>query len=274
MIINKTIDLVQNLLDDKKIPSAQISNAVLGLGYTGVELEFNGDSTEMGVAYTLPELFKNRSCTKINFAGILTERTVQELLSWGKNSLSLKRIIGIATLNAFSQFYIHNNRTQYQFLTKDLFQYVDLNQGTKVTFIGLIKPMIKQMAKFTKNIVIIEKNLEFSEEFKDFTLKRDINNLDQEDLDTDILICTGTSLINNTLEHILEVYKTKAKFKCVIGPSASMIPDILFEEGIDLVGGMKFENSAKTFKVLQEAGGTKFFKKYAHKYNIIKQSKY
>ncbi|TXT65156.1 MAG: hypothetical protein BAJALOKI3v1_130060 [Promethearchaeota archaeon] len=272
MIIDKTIDLVQNLLDDKKIPTPEISNAVLGLGYTGVELEFRGSNNEIGVAYTLPELFKNGSCTKINFAGVLTDRAVQELLNWGKNPLSLERIIGIATLNALSQFYIHNYRTQYTFLTEDLFHYFNLNEDTKVTFIGLIKPMIKKMAQTTKNIVIIEKNLEFSGEFKDFTLRRNINNLDQEELDTDILICTGTSLINNTLEHILEAFENKAKFKCFIGPSASMIPDILFEEGIDLVGGMKFENSAKTFKVLQEAGGTKFFKKYAQKYNIIKQS--
>jgi len=268
MIIEKTIDKMIDLLDDMKEPIPQVSNVVIGLGYTGVEIKFNNNSSQLGVVYTLTDLFKDKSCTKIDFAGNLTKMTVQELLLWGKNSLNLEKIIGVATLNALSQYYIINN-SEYVFLNKDLFEYLDITKSTKVSFIGLIKPMIRQFSETTQNITIIEKNLEFLEFFKNFKLKRDIADLTQEDLETDILICTGTSLINNTLEKILETYGDNAKFKCLIGPTASMIPDILFNYGVDLVGGMKFKNTASVLKILQEAGGTRFFKKFADKYNIL-----
>lgn len=273
MIVDKTIDKIINMLDGMKEPDLQISNVVIGLGYTGVELKFNDNSTQLGVAYTLPKVFKDKSCTKIDFAGNLTKMKVKELLLWGKNSLNLEKIIGIATLNALSQYYIHDNSSQYKFLDKDLFEYLDINKSTKVSFIGLIKPMIKQFSKITQNITIVERNLEFSEFFKKFKLKRDITDLTQGDLKTDILICTGTSLINNTLEKILDTYGDKAKFICLIGPTASMIPNILFGYGVDLIGGMKFTNNAGALTVLQEAGGTRFFKKFGKKYNILSNNK-
>jgi len=56
----------------------------------------------------------------------------------------------------------------------------------------------------------------------------------------------------------------------MIGPTVSMIPDVLFESGVDLVGGMTIQNSQETLKILQEGGGTRFFKHYGKKYNIIK----
>ena len=50
-----------------------------------------------------------------------------------------------------------------------------------------------------------------------------------------------------------------------------MIPDILFEKGVDIVGGMEIVDSEATLRVLQEGGGTKLFKRYGKKYNLIKK---
>jgi uncharacterized protein (DUF4213/DUF364 family) len=49
-----------------------------------------------------------------------------------------------------------------------------------------------------------------------------------------------------------------------------MIPDILFDHGVDIVGGMEVLDSKSTIQVLQEGGGTKYFKKFGKKYNLIK----
>ena len=98
-----------------------------------------------------------------------------------------------------------------------------------------------------------------------------IEKLKDEELYTDILICTGTALINNTIELILEKFKNRARKIILIGPTASMIPDILFDYGVDIVAGMKILNSDATIRVLQEGGGTKLFRKYGKKYNLIKE---
>ena len=95
--------------------------------------------------------------------------------------------------------------------------------------------------------------------------------LKDEETFTDILFCTGTTLINDTLENILEKYKRKARKIILIGPTASMIPDILFDYGVDIVGGIEIFDSETTIRVLQEGGGTKLFKKYGKKYNLLKE---
>jgi len=269
MIIEKTIEKITQIEDENKITPPKVSKVVIGLGYTGVELKFSDNTLQLGVAFTLPDFLLNKGCSKINFAGNLTEKKAQELLNWAKNEASLQKVIGIATLNAFSQYILQSKKAEYKFLHKDLIKYLDPNNDMKVTFIGLIEPMIRQISKITKNILIIEKNLEFSQFFEKFKLLRSIDEISQDDLDTDILICTGTSIINDTLEKILDTFRKKANFIALIGPTASMIPEIFFDYGIDLIGGMTFKNSEATFRVLQEAGGTRFFKKYASKYNLV-----
>ena len=145
-----------------------------------------------------------------------------------------------------------------------------VKKDTKITFIGLIKPLIREISKMTKSIRIIEDTLLITPEFKHFECQKSYTQLEDEEISTDILICTGTTLINNTLESILEKFKGKAGKIIILGPTASMIPDILFEYGVDIVGGMEIFDSKSTLKILQESGGTKIFRKFGKKYNLIK----
>ncbi|MHA1916468.1 MAG: Rossmann-like domain-containing protein [Promethearchaeota archaeon] len=45
---------------------------------------------------------------------------------------------------------------------------------------------------------------------------------------------------------------------------------MLFEHGVEIVGGMDFFDSESALRVIQEGGGTKMFKTYGKKYNLIK----
>lgn len=267
MIINSTLKITAQKLFKKYNPKPSVSRVVIGIGYTGVELLIENNSY-LGVAYTLPDVLSDKECTKIDFAGILTEKPVSDLLQWSLEPPSIRKIVGIATLNAVSQYLLMKDES-YESLEEDLFHYLRVDNGSSITFIGLIKPMIRRLSKTTKKITIIEKNLELGPFFKQFTLARNIKELNEEELRTDILICTGTALINGTLDHILDVYRHHADFIALIGPTASLLPDFLFDNGVDLVGGMFFNNPAASLRILQEGGGTKFFKKYGRKYNLI-----
>ena len=267
MILEKTIELINQKLSKEKEIQPDVSQVVIGVGYTGVEAIIDKDPF-LGVANTLPEALTNKECSKIDFAGSLTEKSVDELLEWSLKPPSIKKIVGVATINAISQYVLQTDDS-YTFLEEDFFNYLKIGKKTSVTFIGLIKPMIRRIRDITKNITIIEKDLEPSSFFEKFTLVQNIRKLKKEEITTDILICTGTALINGTIEHILEVYKEDADFLAIMGPSASILPDTLFKEGADLLGGMYFNDSAASLKVIQEGGGTRFFKKYGKKYNVI-----
>lgn len=270
MILEKTVDLVKQIYKIRKIVPPKVTRVVIGLGYTGVEVTAYAYEPFLGLASTLPSIIKSTDCSKIEFAGNLTDKTLSELLSWSYQAPSLKRIIGIAALNGISQ-HILKIINPYTVLKGDLLKYLDINNKIKVTFIGLIKPLIRKVGKLTKTITLVEDSLSISPEFKKFTCKNNIEQLDHDDLSTDILFCTGTTLINNTIEDILEKFRRRARKIILLGPTASLIPDILFDHGVDIVGGMEIFNSENTFRILQEGGGTKIFMKYGKKYNLIKE---
>ena len=269
MILEKTVDLIRSIYRYHRIIPPKINRVVVGLGYTGVEIFALSFDPFLGLAYTLPNVIKNFNCSKIDFAGSLTEKKIEEILGWAYAAPSLKKIIGIATLNALSQ-HILEILNPYKMLKVDLIEYLKINKDTKVTFIGQIKPLIQKISKITKSITIIENAILESSSFKEFKIKSNINQLEEKDFITDILFCTGTTLINNTMENILQGFKRKAKHIIVIGPTASMIPDIMFDFGVHIVGGMKILNADATLKILQEGGGTKIFKQYGMKYWLIK----
>jgi len=234
-----------------------------------VEVSAHGLKPFLGLAATLPSIINTTDCSKIQFAGNLTKKNLSELLSWSYEPPSLKRIIGIATVNAISQ-HIFKMKNLYPKIMGDSYEYLDINQDTSITIIGLIKPLIRKLSEITQKIILIEDTISGSSEFSKFPFKNSIDQLEKEELSTDILFCTGTALINNTIEDVLELFRNKAGKILLIGPTVSMIPDILFDYGVDIVGGMEIFDSEATLKVLQEGGGTKIFKQYGKKYNLYK----
>ncbi len=270
MILEKTVKLINQIYKIHKIVPPKVTSVVIGLGYTGVEVSAHAFKPFLGLAATLPSIIKRTDCSKINFAGSLTDKTLSELLSWSYEPPSLKKIIGIAAVNAVSQ-HIFKMENPYPKIMGDSFEYLDIDQDTSITIIGLIKPLIRKLSEITQKITLIEDTISVPPEFSKFLVKNNINQLEKEELSTDVLFCTGTALINNTIEVILDIFKNKSGKILLIGPTVSMIPDILFDYGVDIVGGMEIFDSEATLKVLQEGGGTKIFKQYGKKYNLYKK---
>jgi uncharacterized protein (DUF4213/DUF364 family) len=269
MILESTVKLVLDIYKYHKIIPPRVSKVIIGLGYTGVELEALAYDPFLGLAATLPAIIQSINCTKIDFAGSLTDKSFKELMSWSYQPPSLERIIGIATLNAASQ-HILAVKNPYKEFDGDLADFLKIEQDTKILFIGFMKPMVRKILNKTKFITIIDNNPLINSSYQNIPILNDIDDLKESDLLVDILFCTGTSLINSTLKRILSVFRKKAKCIVLIGPTISFLPDILFDKGVDIVGGMTITDSESTVRVLQEGGGTKFFKKFGRKYNFVK----
>lgn len=269
MILEKTLELLLQIYKYHKILPPKVTRVVVGLGYTGVELAAYAYEPFLGVAQTLPSVIHNTDCSKIDFAGKLTELSFLELVNWSLEPLSLEKTIGIATLNAASQ-HVLAIKNPYEELKNGLIDYLKINEKTRVNFIGFIGPMIKKINAITKNITIVDDNPVTKTLSGNFNIKSNIDQLNEQELNVDILFCTGTSILNDSLENIISVFKKNANHIVIVGPTISFIPDILFDYGATIVGGMKILDSEATLRILQEGGGTRLFKKYGKKYNFIK----
>ncbi len=88
----------------------------------------------------------------------------------------------------------------------------------------------------------------------------------------DVLIVTGVTLVNHTLEEILKVARQDAEI-AVIGPTASMLPDALFARGVRVVGGVWVKKPDELLDVLAAGGsGYHFFDNLAPRIVIEKES--
>ncbi|WP_243669339.1 DUF364 domain-containing protein [Methanoculleus chikugoensis] len=63
------------------------------------------------------------------------------------------------------------------------------------------------------------------------------DNADAEVRRADMLVITGTTLINNTLEPPLLALARPGASIVVVGPTASMLPDAFFRRGVTILGG-------------------------------------
>ena len=270
MILEKTIDFVNQIYKTQKIEPPRVTKVVIGLNYTGVEIKTHENVPFLGLASTLTNLKKKNDCSALKFSGNLTSKPLRELLNWCFELPNIKKIVGIATLNSVSQ-HVLSVIKPYKKLSENLVEFLRIDNHTAVTFIGLMKPLIRKVGRKTKLITIVEDTIPVNKEFEKFNFKQSIQGLKSKELSTDILICSGTTLLNDSIEKILELFRKKAQKIIILGPTASILPEILFTYGVDIIGGIKINDLNAVFQVIQEGGGTKLFKPYVEKYNLIKE---
>jgi uncharacterized protein (DUF4213/DUF364 family) len=88
----------------------------------------------------------------------------------------------------------------------------------------------------------------------------------------DVLIITGVTLLNHTLQPILAAARPDAEI-AVIGPTASLLPDALFARGVRVMGGVRVKKPDELLDVLAAGGsGYHFFDKLAPRMVIEKPS--
>ncbi|HCS74670.1 MAG TPA: Fis family transcriptional regulator, partial [Clostridiales bacterium] len=85
----------------------------------------------------------------------------------------------------------------------------------------------------------------------------------------DLLVITGTTLINDTLEGLLSMAKPGAEI-VVTGPTVSMLPDAFFFRGVTSLGGIVVTDADALLDIISEGGsGYHFFGKFADR-SVIK----
>jgi len=263
-IISETIAALQAELGPD-LHGLMVDRAVIGLFFSGVKLS-NGSC---GICFTpvkeIPEsVCCPSSAAAMPNAGRLSGVPVTDYVEYLRQGRPLKTALGLAALNALSQTCWRDNSSRsYTILPiDDTLNDLDIPGDAYVVVVGALVPYLRMLKKRGRPFGILEKDLR--------TLKEDELPffIEPEEATAaigraDRMIITGTTVLNGTLEGILDAAKPEAEI-AVVGPTASMLPDAFFRRGVTVLGGVECTDADLLLDTLAEGGsGYHFFGKSA-----------
>jgi uncharacterized protein len=249
MISEQTYNLIKtkysNLLEKLTIADVRI-----GLHLSAVKLS----DGSVGVAGTLNE--SKVHCTKVNrdFADFtpsqIRGRGVTGLFEATKKS-NVIDTLKIAVLNAISSRLISNS--VYKIIEDaDPIDLIDLKSAKTITIVGAFQSYIQKISDTNNTLHVLEldKNALTGDHQKFYVPAEEYSRVIQV---SDIVIITGLTLVNNTIDGLLASVKPGTQV-IVTGPSGNILPDILFENNVSIIGAMRITNPELLFTIVSEAG--------------------
>lgn len=209
------------------IPTDPENDLKQGANNFGVVL-LEDDSVGVFFVNLSPEV-KNRS--KNHDFSSLTGNNPLEVAKKLRSSDILDRSLALGSINAMSQHFF--NAINFEFdLTTDSMGLLNLKAGDVVGMVGFFPPLVRQIERLSLKLIIIEKKEQLVKKTDTWEVSLDPARLS----DCNKILCTSTTVLNNTIDEILQHSSHAEKFS-VVGPSAGFIPDPLFKLGVDVIGG-------------------------------------
>ncbi len=248
-----------------------VERAVIGLFFSGVKLS----DGSCGICFTpvkeIPEsVCCPTSAAALPQAGKLRGKPAGAYLEEMNDGRPLKRALGIATLNALSQscWNAHPPLDYAIEYDKDPLDGISITDDAFVVVVGALVPYLRMLKQRGRPFAILEKDVR--------TLKEDElpffagpDQATEKIGQADLLIVTGTTLINGTLEGILESAKPGAEI-VVVGPSVSMLPQALFRRGVTAIGGLVCTDADRLLDILSEGGSGYHFTGSSARLTVIR----
>ncbi len=263
MILSETIHyLLEN--QENRLKELTITKLVMGKQFTAVMLS---DGSCGLAAAEIPE---KTQCShgKIRIHGEFAPgnfkgNTVYKLFSYEDNDCRISFSVKLAVINAISEKEISNGK--YHIVKhKDTLEVLDIGSLSKVTVVGAFHSYIKKLAETGCILKVLELNEDaLSDEHKHFFVP--VHQAESILSESDIVIITGSTLVNETLDDLLGMIKNNAQI-AVIGPSSSLFPDVLFDRGVTIIGATVISDKETMFRIISEGGsGYHLFEKCAYK---------
>ncbi len=270
-ILQQTITLLKNKLG-QRIDDLYIERIVIGIFFTGVKLNNGHGGLCFTPVKTIPEAVCCPSSAKaMPQSGKLRGAKVSKILDGMFFGNAMRRAIGIAVMNALSNTVWEEEGYSGYTITKNVDPMDDyiFPEGGKAVVVGALVPYLRMFKTQKRDFSILEKD---TSTLKPDELARHVPDERAPEVvsQADLLIITGTTLINDTLEELLATAKTGADI-IVVGPTASMLPEAFIERGVLSIGGVMVTKPDELLDILAEAGsGYHFFGKSADKVAITK----
>ena len=90
--------------------------------------------------------------------------------------------------------------------------------------------------------------------------------------EADVLLITGSTLVNDTLEDLLALAKPRAQVT-VVGPTVGLLPDAFLYRGAQVLGSVRITEPDAFLDILAEGGGAPdFLGRSAQKVALVRRS--
>jgi uncharacterized protein len=267
MILQQTYSFIQSEREFN-LNGLLIHKVVFGLRLTAVQLS----DGSCGTASTVDEENPHTNKKDRDFGDFspskYSGRSVVELFATEKKS-GLIDTLKIAVLNAISSRMIET--AGYRIIKdKDPVDLIDINSGKKITIVGAFNSYIEKISATNSILRVLELDENaLPEQHKKYYVAAE--RYPEIIPDSEIVIITGLTLVNNTIDGLLETVKP-GTMVIVTGPSANIIPDVLFRNKVNIIGATRVYNSEMLFKLVSEAAaGYHLFKYCAEKICILNE---
>ena len=139
----------------------------------------------------------------------------------------------------------------------DAFDAADIHPADKVVVVGAFVPFLRALKQRRQPFIVLEQNPATlkADEMPFFRPAEEARTVISE---ADIVLITGSSLVNNTLEDLLGLAKPGARVT-VVGPTVGMLPDAFLRRGANVLGTVRLIAPDAFLDVLAEGGGAPDF---------------
>jgi uncharacterized protein (DUF4213/DUF364 family) len=207
------------------------------------------------------------------FPGKLRGRMAKDLLKETAAASGIRRAVGVATMNALAEL-CWQRRTPAAVELRagvDAYDAADIRPGEHVVVVGAFVPFLKALKGSGQRFTVLEMD--------PATLKPDelpyfrpANEAGLVMPNADVVLITGTTLLNDTLENLLALCRPDARV-VVVGPTVGLLPDAFLRRGVDVLGGVRITAPDAFLDVLAEGGsGYHFFGRSAEKVVLMRRA--
>ena len=271
-ILHETLAAIPEILGPE-LDAITVERAVIGLFFTGVKLSDGSAGACATPIKTIPEaVCCPSSAMAMPFPGKLKGRPAFDLAREALGDNGIRRAVGIAAMNALADT-CWRRRPQPDTelrLGIDAFDATEMRPADKVVVVGAFVPFLRELKRRRQPFLVLEQDPATlkPEELPFFRPAEDAASVVPE---ADVLLITGTTLINDTLEDLLSWAKPSARVT-MVGPTVSLLPDGFLRRGAEILGTIRITDPDAFLDVLAEGGsGYHFLGLTAQKVVLVRQ---
>ena len=265
-LLAETTDLLHAILGPD-LAGLTVSRVVVGLFFTGVMLS---DGATGAAATPLRELREAVCCPSSAAAmplpGKLAGRPAGDLLRQLDAPDPIRRAVGVAAMNALTAAAWARRPSPAVSLEPgvDAYDAARIRPGERVVVVGAFVPFLKALKAAGQDWTVLEQDRATlkPDELAHFRPAAEAEAVLPA---ADVVLITGTTLLNDTLAGLLGLARPDARV-VVVGPTVGLLPDVLLARGADILGGIRVTDPEGFLDCLAEGGsGYHFFGRSAEK---------
>lgn len=254
---------VRDALGQETLAQLRVARAVVGIFFTGVQLENGVGGLCVTPIKSVPEaVCCPSSALAMPVPGRIAGRSAAEVLQDLFRPQDLRRALAIATLNALAEtLWLRDGPPPgARVVAGDAFDALAIAPGERVALVGAFPPYLRALRRSGQPFHVLELDPATlkPEELPFFVPAERAPEIVAQ---ADVLITTGTTLVNGTLDDLLRHLRPGAK-AAVVGPTATLRAAPFARRGATVVGGTRVHAPAELLGLLAEGGsGYHFFGK-------------